>query len=82
MLIRVLAICLGLFAFAMLSMPAVAEDKDSAHEGTVVKAGDGKLTTKDKDGRNILTPSQTKPRLLVTAKSARLMTSRRAQRSR
>jgi len=39
-------------ALALLAAPAVAADKDSTHEGTVVKAGDGKLTMTDKDGKD------------------------------
>src|SRR6478672_6953339 len=50
MLFRVLALCLGLAAFAMLNGALVAEDKDSAIEGTVVSAADGKLTI-DSDGK-------------------------------
>jgi len=42
----------------VLGNPVLAEqkdkdkDKDNTHSGTVVKAGDGKLTMTDKDGKN------------------------------
>ena len=42
--------CLALAVWA--AAPAQAQDKDNTHEGKVVKAGDGKLTMTDKDGKN------------------------------
>ena len=49
---RVLLTLVTALALALLAAPALAADKDSTHEGTVVKAGDGKLTMTDKDGKN------------------------------
>lgn len=52
MLYRVLPLMVLALAFVFLtSAPVVAEDAKS-HEGVVVKAGDGKLTMTDKDGKN------------------------------
>jgi biopolymer transport protein ExbD len=52
MLLRLLAVLLVLaVAFAFTSSVAIAEDKEKTAEGTVVKAGDGKLTIEDKDSK-------------------------------
>jgi hypothetical protein len=49
---RVLALVLAAFALAFwVGAPALAEEKGNTHEGTVVKAGDGKLTMTDKEGK-------------------------------
>ena len=50
-MVRALSVCLALVALFVFSLPLVAEDKDSAHEGKVVSAGDGKLTMTDADGK-------------------------------
>src|SRR5262249_28857678 len=42
-----LALALVVFATA----PVLAQDKPGTHEGTVVRAGDGKLTMTDKEGK-------------------------------
>ena len=43
---------LATVALALLATtPVVAQDKATTHEGIVVKAGDGKLTMTDKDGK-------------------------------
>ncbi len=50
MLYRVLPVCVVAVVIALaVNTPVRADD---AHEGLVVKAGDGKLTMTDKDGKN------------------------------
>jgi len=53
---RYLGLCWMLAAVAVVvwaGIPAAADDKgERTHEGKVVKAGDGKLTMTDKDGKN------------------------------
>jgi len=54
---RVLPLVLALLAIVALVTPTPAEDKKdkdkgNSHSGVVVKAGDGKLTMTDKDGKN------------------------------
>jgi hypothetical protein len=50
MLYRTLSLALVALALvAFVCSPALAADK--AHDGTIVKAGDGKLTMKDADGK-------------------------------
>ncbi len=50
---RVLPIFVAILALVCLvGSPALADDKDKTHEGKVVRAGDGKLTMTDKDGKN------------------------------
>jgi Cu/Ag efflux protein CusF len=52
MKLRTLPLLVAALALALLSYaPARAEDSDNTHEGTVVKAGDGKLTMTDKDSK-------------------------------
>jgi hypothetical protein len=49
---RVLPLLLVALALAcFLALPASAADKNNTHDGTVVKAGDGKLTMTGKDGK-------------------------------
>jgi hypothetical protein len=51
MLYRFLPVVLAALALALfLCQPAFAAEK--VHEGKIVKAGDGKLTMTDKDGKN------------------------------
>jgi hypothetical protein len=54
MLHRVLPLLLAALAVALLvSAPVLADkEKDNTHSGMIVKAGDGKLTMTDKDGKN------------------------------
>jgi hypothetical protein len=53
MMYRVLPLLLAVLALALfVSAPALAADKDNTHEGTVVKAGDGKLTMTLKGGKD------------------------------
>jgi hypothetical protein len=55
MLQRSLPVVLAILALAcFVCVPALAADKEkgTTHEGKVVKAGDGKLTMTDKDGKN------------------------------
>jgi hypothetical protein len=50
---RTLLVGLVTFALAAWAVgPVVAEDKAGTHEGMVVKAGDGKLTMTNKDGKD------------------------------
>jgi hypothetical protein len=51
MLVRALPILLVLAALVAFNAPILAEDKDNAHTGTVVSAGDGKLTMTDAEGK-------------------------------
>lgn len=67
MLYRVLSLLLVAFALALVVCPGVqADDKDKkadTHEGIVVKAGEGKLTMTDKEGKKEhthLVPKDTK----------------------
>lgn len=41
----------GVAVVVAAGVPAYAADKDETHQGIVVKAGDGKLTMTDKDGK-------------------------------
>jgi len=52
MLYRVLPILLLALAVVFLTTAPVLADNATTHEGLVVKAGDGKLTMTDKDGKN------------------------------
>src|SRR4051794_24675761 len=53
MLTRMLTLVLVVAAALLLApSPVLAEEKGDTHEGLVVKAGDGKLTMTDKDGKN------------------------------
>jgi hypothetical protein len=50
---RVLALLLVAFALVLVTgVVAVADEKVGTHEGTVVRAGDGKLVMTDKAGKN------------------------------
>ena len=49
---RVLPLFVAVLALALLAgTPALAQDREGTHEGTVVKASDGKLTMTDRDGK-------------------------------
>jgi hypothetical protein len=54
MLQRSLPVFLAVLALVcFVCLPGLADDKNAkVHEGKVVKAGDGKLTMTDKDGKN------------------------------
>lgn len=53
MLRRTLLVGLAAFALAAWTVaPVAAEDKAGSHEGMVVKAGDGKLTMTNKEGKD------------------------------
>jgi hypothetical protein len=50
---RILLVGLAVFALAAWAAgPVAAEEKAGTHEGMVVKAGDGKLTMTNKDGKD------------------------------
>jgi hypothetical protein len=49
---RMLPLFVAVLALVLLAgAPALADDKPGTHEGLVVKAGDGKLTMTDKEGK-------------------------------
>jgi hypothetical protein len=71
---RTLLVSLAAFALAAWAAgPVNAEDKAGTHEGMVVKAGDGKLTTTNKDGKDEQTRAvSTDARISVDGKDCKL----------
>jgi len=52
MLYRSLAVVLALAVVLVVCQASLADKDDKVHEGKIVKAGAGKLTMTDKDGKN------------------------------
>jgi len=83
MLYRVLPLLAVLALLCMVGAPALAADDDVVHEGTFVKAADGKLTIEGaKDKKEHTCMVHRTPRSPATARSASWTTSRRASSSR
>src|SRR5262245_23134885 len=71
---RVLSILLAVLALAVfVAAPAGADEKKGdTHEGTVVKAGDGKLTMADKDKKEHTHTVAVDAKITIDGKDAKL----------
>jgi hypothetical protein len=72
-MLPLLLIALALACVVALPIYAADKDKDNSHEGTVVKAGDGKLTMTMKDDKKEHTHDVAKDaRITLDGKAAKL----------
>lgn len=70
---KVRTLSLVLVALAVIGFSAFAEeDKDNAHQGTVVSAADGKLTMTDADGKEHSHKVATKAKISLDGKECKL----------
>jgi hypothetical protein len=73
MLYRVLSLCLAALVVAALTgMPLLAADKSAAHEVTIVKAADGKLTVTGSDGKEHMHAVAKKATITCNGKACKL----------